>query len=60
MAGVVDVFGPRAEAAQKEGNMTAMNNVTLERWFSEAWRQKNPRRLEEVRHTLASTQVEGL
>jgi 3-oxoadipate enol-lactonase len=54
----VDVFGPRAELAQKEG-MEALAVGTVERWFSADFRRSNPEAVEKIRGMVVYTPVEG-
>ncbi|KAJ9612043.1 Transcription initiation protein SPT3 [Cladophialophora chaetospira] len=59
VAGVTDVFGPRASQALAEGNMKSMVDATLARWFSAEWRTANPVEVESTRDIMMGTKVEG-
>jgi hypothetical protein len=59
VAGITDVFGPRADLAQKEGNMTSLVDGTLNRWFSETWRKSNPEEVQRMHGIMMETTVDG-
>jgi len=59
VAGVQDVFAPRVEAAQRAGNMDAIVEQTLERWFSRAWRDANVEEVARMRRIMGETEVKG-
>lgn len=59
VAGITDVFGPRTELAQKEGDMTSLVDGTLNRWFSETWRRSNPGEIQRMRGIMMETTVDG-
>ncbi|KAH8886225.1 alpha/beta-hydrolase [Thozetella sp. PMI_491] len=55
----VDVFGPRVEAARKDGAMTKLIEGTLNRWFGEEWMLANPDETSRMRTLMGSTTVDG-
>lgn len=59
LAGVDDVFEPRAQKALEEGDMKSMVDATFTRWFSETWRRENPQEAERIKNVMMGTKVEG-
>ncbi|CAM1501204.1 Fc.00g103660.m01.CDS01 [Cosmosporella sp. VM-42] len=58
-AGVDDVFGPRVAAARETGNLEAVTQGTLERWFGKPWLEKNPEEAQRMRNIMSGTTVDG-
>jgi pimeloyl-ACP methyl ester carboxylesterase len=58
-AGTDDTFGPRIEAARRDGDMVRTSGETLQRWFGEAWLDSHADEAARLRTLLESTQVEG-
>jgi pimeloyl-ACP methyl ester carboxylesterase len=59
VAGVQDVFAPRVEAARNAGNLDAIVEQTIERWFSSAWRSANYSEVQRMRSIMKDTRVDG-
>ena len=59
VARVNDLFGPRADTAQKKGNMDSMVDATFDRWFSQEWQKSHPQEVERVRGIMSTTTVDG-
>lgn len=59
VAGTPDVFETRSQAAVEAGNMDDIVEQTIDRWFTQAWRQKNPDELSRVRSIMQTTTVNG-
>ncbi|RYP81393.1 hypothetical protein DL770_005921 [Monosporascus sp. CRB-9-2] len=58
-AGTADVFGPRVDAARQAGNMDAIVEGTLERWFGRGWMEENPSETARMRQAMRETSVDG-
>lgn len=59
VGGVPDVFEPRVQTAKKEGSLETLVEATLQRWFSEEWRGRNPEEVQRVRKIMGITKVDG-
>ncbi|EED13567.1 conserved hypothetical protein [Talaromyces stipitatus ATCC 10500] len=59
-AGVPDLFVGRAEIARKEEDaIENLTETTLERWFSQQWRDSNPAEVERMRQLMRTTSRGG-
>lgn len=59
-AGVPDVFTPRAEIARNDNDGVAkLTEATLQRWFSEPWRESNPTEVQRMRNLMQTTSRNG-
>ncbi|KAI1330630.1 alpha/beta-hydrolase [Xylariaceae sp. FL0255] len=58
-AGSADVFGPRVTATREAGNVDALVEGTMERWFGSAWMEANAAETERMRKEMRRTTVEG-
>lgn len=58
-AGIDDPFGPRVEAARKDGHMDNITQATLERWFGQEWLTANPGEANRMRSLMTRTSVDG-
>jgi 3-oxoadipate enol-lactonase len=56
---VEDAFGPRVEQARRDGNMEAMTQATLERWFGTAWMDAHAQETARMRSLMLGTSVDG-
>jgi 3-oxoadipate enol-lactonase len=54
-----DIWEPRIAAVRKAKSLESIADGTLERWFTPAMAQKNPRRLKQIRDTIVATTVDG-
>lgn len=59
-AGVPDLFTPRAEVARTDSDgINKLTEGTLQRWFSEEWREVNSEEIERMRRLMHTTTKEG-
>lgn len=58
-AGVEDLFGQRVAAAREAGNLDAITQGTLERWFGKEWLESNPEEAARMRSVMSGTTVDG-
>lgn len=59
-AGVPDPFAARVELAKTEENaIETLTEQTLQRWFSESWRQAHPDETERLRRLMRTTSRDG-
>jgi 3-oxoadipate enol-lactonase len=59
-AGIPDLFGPRAEIARTESEaIIKLTAGTLERWFTDEWREANPAETERMRKLMHTTTKDG-
>jgi 3-oxoadipate enol-lactonase len=54
-----EVWEPRIAAVRKVGSVEPIADGTLERWFTPAMKDKNPRRFKQIRDTIVATSVAG-
>ena len=52
-------WGGRMAEVQQAGNCVPLGEGTMKRWFSEAFREKNPSRWRQIRDTVISTSAQG-
>ncbi|KAI5857495.1 zearalenone lactonase [Durotheca rogersii] len=57
--GAADVFAPRIAAAREAGNMDAVTDGTLDRWFGRAWLEANPVEARRMRELMSGTSIDG-
>ena len=54
-----EVWEPRIAAVRKAKSLELIADGTLERWFTPAMKEANPRRLKQIRDTIVATTVDG-
>ena len=59
MPGAAAAWGPRIEAVKKANSLEPLADPTMERWFTDAWKPRNPARWKEIRSTIAGTTPAG-
>ena len=52
-------WGPRIEAVKKANSCTPLADPTMERWFTDAYKPRNPGRWKQIRDTIAATTPAG-
>lgn len=53
------VWGDRIKAVQSAGTLETLADVTVERWLTDAVKNRNPGRYRQIRDTIAGTSVAG-
>ncbi len=53
------IWPPLLDAATKAGSVEAVADMTISRWFSEAFRTENPAVMKEVRDAILRTRLQG-
>jgi 3-oxoadipate enol-lactonase len=48
-------WAPRIEAVSKANSLAPIADATMERWFTGAFKPRNPQRWQQIRHTIAET-----
>ncbi|HKF72510.1 MAG TPA: alpha/beta fold hydrolase [Stellaceae bacterium] len=48
-------WAPRVEAVTKANSLAPIADATMERWFTDAFKPRNPRRWQQIRDTIAAT-----
>ena len=59
MPGAEAGWAPRIDAVKKANSLTPLADPTMERWFTDAFKAKNPKRWRQIRDTIAGTTPEG-
>lgn len=59
MAGAQDAWAPRIAAVKKANSLTPLADPTMERWFTDAYKPRNPGRWKQIHATIASTTPAG-
>jgi 3-oxoadipate enol-lactonase len=59
MPGAAAAWGPRIEAVKKANSLAPIADGTMERWFTDAFKPKNPGRWKEIHATIANTTPTG-
>ncbi len=57
--GAKEVWAPRVEAVSRAQSVAPLADSTIERWFTDAFKPRNPVRWRQIRDTIASTTAEG-
>jgi 3-oxoadipate enol-lactonase len=57
--GASEAWAPRIQAVRKANAVTPLADVTMERWFTDAFRPRNPARWKEIHATIAGTTAAG-
>ncbi len=52
-------WGPRIEAVRNANSVAPLADATMERWFTDAFKPRNPGRWREIRETIAGTSAVG-
>ena len=54
-----EAWGPRIETVTKAGSLEPLGDGTMERWFTDAFKPRNPKRWAEIRSTIVNTTPQG-
>jgi len=57
--GAENAWGPRLEAVRKANSVAPLADATMERWFTDAFKPRNPGRWQQIHATVAGTTAEG-
>ncbi len=57
--GAGEAWGPRVKAVREAKSVAPLADATMERWFTDAFRPRQPRRWQQIRDTVAATTPEG-
>jgi 3-oxoadipate enol-lactonase len=57
--GAQAAWAPRIEAVKKANSLTPLASPTMERWFTDAFKPRNPSRWKEIHATIAGTTPAG-
>jgi 3-oxoadipate enol-lactonase len=52
-------WGPRLKAVRDSGSVAPLADPTMERWFTDAFKPRNPGRWRQIRETIAGTTAPG-
>lgn len=52
-------WGPRLEAVRNATSVAPLADATMERWFTDAYKPRNPARWQQIRETIAGTTPAG-
>jgi 3-oxoadipate enol-lactonase len=58
-AGAKDMWAPRIEAVRRANSLVPLADQTMERWFTDAFKPRNPGRWRQIRDTVAATSPQG-
>jgi 3-oxoadipate enol-lactonase len=58
-AGAAEVWGQRMATVREAGSLAALVEPTMERWFTDAFRPRNPCRWKQIADTIISTTAAG-
>jgi 3-oxoadipate enol-lactonase len=58
-SGAKEVWAPRIEAVRKANSVVPLADSTMERWFTSAFKPRDPRRWQQIRDTVAATPPQG-
>src|SRR3954447_19135859 len=53
--GAAEVWGPRMTLVREAGGLKALGEPTMERWFTDAFRRRNPQRWQQIHDTIVTT-----
>jgi 3-oxoadipate enol-lactonase len=59
MPGAAAAWGPRIDAVKKANSLAGLADGTMERWFTESFKPRNPGRWKELHATIAGTTPAG-
>jgi 3-oxoadipate enol-lactonase len=59
MAGAKEAWAPRIEAVTKANSVAPLADPTMERWFSDGFRPRNPGRWKQIHATIGGTSPAG-
>ena len=59
MEGARDGWAPRIQAVTKANSVAPLADATMERWFTDAFKPKNPGRWKQIHATIAGTSAAG-
>ena len=59
MAGAQEAWAPRIAAVKKANSLTPLADGTMERWFTDAFKPRNPGRWKQIHATIAGTTPAG-
>lgn len=54
-----EAWGPRVEAVRAANSLAPLADATMERWFTDAFKPKNPGRWKQIHQTIAGTTPQG-
>jgi 3-oxoadipate enol-lactonase len=57
--GAAEQWGPRVKMVREANSVAPLADPTMERWFTDAFRPRNPGRWKEIRETIAATTAAG-
>lgn len=57
--GAKEAWGPRMETVRKAGSLVPLADPTMERWFTDAFKPRNPARWKQIHATIAGTTPAG-
>ena len=57
--GAKAAWAPRIDAVRKAGSLVPLADPTMERWFTPAFKPRNPRRWQQIHATIAATTPQG-
>ena len=58
-SGAKAAWDERMGIVRRANSLEPIANATMERWFTDAFKAKNPRRWQQIRDTIAGTTPEG-
>jgi 3-oxoadipate enol-lactonase len=59
MSGARDAWAPRIEAVTKANSVAPLGDATMERWFTDAFKPRNPGRWKQIHATIGGTSPAG-
>jgi 3-oxoadipate enol-lactonase len=59
MAGAQEAWAPRIAAVKKANSLNPLADATMERWFTDAYKPRNPGRWKQIHATIAGTTPAG-
>jgi 3-oxoadipate enol-lactonase len=59
MAGAQEAWAPRIAAVKKANSLNPLADPTMERWFTDAYKPRNPGRWKQIHATIAATTPAG-
>jgi 3-oxoadipate enol-lactonase len=57
--GAKELWAPRIDAVRKANSLAPLAEPTMERWFTNAFKPRNPQRWQQIRDTVAATPPQG-
>src|SRR4051812_12586857 len=57
--GAAEVWGPRMTLVREAGGLKALGEPTMEQWFTDAFRRRNPQRWQQIHDTIVTTTPDG-